>query len=89
MMDVHRKPILVEDAGCGQSSGKKMLIVGDGDIGKTSLVSALANEQFSNGHIPTEYVINMSVKGILDTYRVCDTDGKKFERQICLYYVCK
>ena len=85
MMDVPKKPILVEDAGSGQTSGKKVLIVGDGDTGKTSLVSALVNEQFSNRHIPTEHVIKMSVKGILETYRVCDADGKKFERQICLY----
>ena len=90
MMDVPtkpRKPLLVEESGCGQTSVKKVLIVGGDDCGKTSLVSAIANEQFSNSHIPTEYVINMSVKGILETYCVCDTDGKKFERQICLYYI--
>ena len=85
MMDVPRKPrkpILVADA------GKKVLIVGDHDCGKTRLVSAIANEQFSSSHnIPPEYVINMTVKGILDTYRVCDTDGKKFEMRLCLYYV--
>ena len=85
MMDVlrkPRKPLFVEDDGYGQTSGKKVIIVGGDDCGKTSLVSALANHQFPNSHISTvfeDYLVNIEVKGNIDSYLVCDVKGETFE----------
>ena len=82
-MNVPKTPgklVVVGNVSFGQTSGKKVVIVGDGDCGKTSLVSALANEQFSNSHIPTRSEVDIQ-------FRESDIEGEKFEWEACLYYV--
>uniref|UniRef100_A0A914DM08 Rho GTPase n=1 Tax=Acrobeloides nanus TaxID=290746 RepID=A0A914DM08_9BILA len=57
----------------------KLVVVGDGACGKTSLIIAHAGGEFSDNYIPTafdDYIIETYVEGKAKHLTVCDTAGE-------------
>ena len=71
-------------------SRKKLVIIGDGNCGKTSLLFAFKNRTFLEGHTPTiveTYVDAVCVDGRQVQFVIWDTAGQEeYERLRPLFY---
>jgi small GTP-binding protein len=69
----------------------KLVIVGESEVGKTSLINKIINNRFSDIHIPTIgadlNILSRSVKGKLIKMQIFDSSGSaRFRGTVSLYY---
>ena len=64
----------------------KVVVVGDGAVGKTCLLETFANNQFPQEYVPTVYdnqAVNLFVDGHLYNLGLWDTAGQEEYDQVC------
>lgn len=64
---------------------RKLVIVGDGSCGKTSLLIVAATQQFPNLYVPTvfdSYILNKQIDNIQLELEMLDTGKSSFHKTI-------